>query len=83
MSCIGTGLINISLQVSTVQACIGGELCSPSIRPPLSMPPLPPLPFVFASFCLPFWQNLTQWSTAAAPATLSLPGLFFVQAYGQ
>ena len=31
-------------------------------------------------FCLPFWKTPTQWSTAAAPATLSLPGLFLVGA---
>ena len=52
---------------------------APSFHAPsFPFPLLPCLLFIlaFTSYWLPFWQNLTQWSTPAAPATLPLPGLF-------
>ena len=60
-----------------------GALLPCNAGPPLHAPsfPFPLLPcllflLAFTSFWLPVWQNLTQWSTTAAPATLPLPGLF-------
>ena len=51
----------------------------PSFHAPSFLFPLLPcllFSLAFTPYGLPFWQNLTQWSTPAAPATLPLPGLF-------
>ena len=54
----------------------------PSFHAPSFLFPLLPcllFSLAFTPYGLPFWQNLTQWSTPAAPATLPLPGLFLLE----
>ena len=53
----------------------------PSFHAPSFLFPLLPcllFSLAFTPYGLPFWQNLTQWSTPAAPATLPLPGVLWL-----